>query len=128
MRFQTQVILTAVLAGLCILGDVAAGDEAGSAAAAAQRRPMRMLFVTQSAGFKHGSVTREAQQLSPAERTAYHGDHPVIDELVQSQIDLVQSVEALVFVYPTWWSGLPAVLKGWLERVMVPGVGFRFEG
>jgi hypothetical protein len=31
---------------------------------------------------------------------------------------------ALVFVYPTWWSGLPAILKGWLERVLVPGVGF----
>jgi len=30
-------------------------------------------------------------------------------------------------VYPTWWSGLPAILKGWLERVLVPGVGFRFD-
>ena len=30
-------------------------------------------------------------------------------------------------VYPTWWSGLPAVLKGWLERVMVPGVGFTLD-
>ena len=34
---------------------------------------------------------------------------------------------AIVFVYPTWWSGLPAVLKGWLERVMVPGVGFTLD-
>ena len=25
------------------------------------------------------------------------------------------------------WSGLPAILKGWLERLMVPGVGFRFD-
>ena len=33
----------------------------------------------------------------------------------------------MVFVYPTWWSGLPAILKGWLDRVMVPGVGFRFD-
>jgi putative NADPH-quinone reductase len=39
----------------------------------------------------------------------------------------VSRAEALVFVYPTWWSGLPAILKGWLERVMVPGVGFRFD-
>ena len=35
--------------------------------------------------------------------------------------------EALVFVYPTWWSTMPAILKGWLERVMVPGVGFVFD-
>ena len=35
--------------------------------------------------------------------------------------------EAFVFVYPTWWSTMPAILKGWLERVMVPGVGFVFD-
>lgn len=65
--------------------------------------------------------------MSPEEREAYHGDRPVLDPQVRTQIDLVRSVEALVFVYPTWWSALPAVLKGWLERVMVPGVGFRFD-
>jgi putative NADPH-quinone reductase len=30
----------------------------------------------------------------------------------------------LIFVYPTWWYGLPAMLKGWLERVLLPGVAF----
>ncbi len=65
--------------------------------------------------------------MSPEERAAYHGDQPVLDPLVHTQVDLVRSAEALVFVYPTWWSGLPALLKGWLERVMVPGVGFRFD-
>lgn len=39
----------------------------------------------------------------------------------------MQRAGALVFVYPTWWSGLPAILKGWFERVMVPGVGFVFD-
>lgn len=33
--------------------------------------------------------------------------------------------DALVFVYPTWWYGLPAMLKGWLDRVLLPGVAFR---
>ena len=41
-------------------------------------------------------------------------------------IEMVQESEILVFVYPTWWSGLPAQLKGWLERVLVAGVAFRF--
>jgi NAD(P)H dehydrogenase (quinone) len=58
------------------------------------------------------------------EREAYHGETPIIDPLIAAHAALVQRAEALVFVYPTWWSGLPAVLKGWLERVMVPGVGF----
>jgi len=65
--------------------------------------------------------------MSPEERAAYHGASPVLDPIVDGQIDLVTSVDTIVFVYPTWWSGLPAILKGWLERVMVPGVGFRFD-
>jgi NAD(P)H dehydrogenase (quinone) len=65
--------------------------------------------------------------MSPGERGAYHGDTPIIDPLVQAQADLLQSIDTLVVVYPTWWSGLPAILKGWLERVLVPGVGFRFD-
>ena len=32
--------------------------------------------------------------------------------------------DTLIFVYPTWWYGLPAILKGWLDRVLVPGVAF----
>ena len=32
-----------------------------------------------------------------------------------------------IFVYPTWWMGLPAILKGWLERVLVPGVAFHLD-
>ena len=65
--------------------------------------------------------------MSEEERIAYHGDRPILDPLVQAHADLVRSVDTLVFVYPTWWSGLPAILKGWLERVLVPGVGFRFD-
>lgn len=65
--------------------------------------------------------------MSAAEREAYHGTEPILDPLVRTHAELVTSVDTLVFVYPTWWSGLPAMLKGWLERVMVPGVGFRFD-
>ena len=32
--------------------------------------------------------------------------------------------DTLVFVYPTWWYGPPAMLKGWLDRVMLPDVAF----
>jgi putative NADPH-quinone reductase len=32
--------------------------------------------------------------------------------------------EGLVLVYPTWWYGPPAMLKGWFERVWLPGATF----
>jgi NAD(P)H dehydrogenase (quinone) len=65
--------------------------------------------------------------MSPAERLAYHSDRPLLDPMAERHADIVKRAEALVFVYPTWWSTMPAILKGWLERVMVPGVGFVFD-
>lgn len=32
--------------------------------------------------------------------------------------------DTLIFVYPTWWYGQPAMLKGWLDRVLLPDVAF----
>ena len=65
--------------------------------------------------------------LSADERRAYHGDQPILDPVLATHADLLRTAEALVFVYPTWWSTLPAILKGWLERVMVPGLAFVFD-
>jgi putative NADPH-quinone reductase len=62
--------------------------------------------------------------MSLAEHRAYQDDEPILDPRVAAHAAAVREAEVMVFVYPTWWSGLPAILKGWLERVLVPGVGF----
>jgi putative NADPH-quinone reductase len=41
--------------------------------------------------------------------------------------DRIEAAEGLVFVFPTWCLGPPAILKGFFDRVMVPGVSFRLE-
>ncbi len=66
-------------------------------------------------------------RMSAEERRAYHGATPIVSDDVARHAALVRRAEALVFVYPTWWGGLPAVLKGWLERTLVPGVAFTFD-
>ncbi len=66
-------------------------------------------------------------QMSLEERVGYEGDDPIKDPQVADYAARLKRSDALVFVYPTWWSGQPAVLKGWLERVMVPGVGFYLD-
>jgi NAD(P)H dehydrogenase (quinone) len=66
-------------------------------------------------------------EMSLDERLAYESDDPILDPMVRDHASRVLRADAIVFVYPTWWSGLPAVLKGWLERVMVPGVGFTLD-
>ena len=52
--------------------------------------------------------------------------HPAPDVAVQ--VEALQAAEGLVLVYPTWWYGLPAMLKGWFDRVWQPGVAFTIEG
>jgi putative NADPH-quinone reductase len=53
-------------------------------------------------------------------------DHP--DPMVAGHIEQLRWAEALIFVYPTWWAGLPAILKGWLDRTFLPGVSFTLSG
>jgi putative NADPH-quinone reductase len=65
--------------------------------------------------------------MSADERLAYDTATPILDAQVAVHADLVAAAEALVFVYPTWWAAPPAVLKGWMDRVLVPGVAFTFE-
>lgn len=44
---------------------------------------------------------------------------------VAAELERLARCDALVFVYPTWWYSQPAILKGWLDRVLVPHVCFR---
>ncbi|QBY01571.1 flavodoxin family protein [Rhodophyticola sp. CCM32] len=62
--------------------------------------------------------------LTGAELEAYP-DPARNTQAVQQDIDDLQWCDTMIFIYPTWWHGLPAMLKGWLDRVMVPGVAFR---
>lgn len=52
-------------------------------------------------------------------------DHP--DPTTAAHIQSLSRAEMLVFVYPTWWSGLPAIMKGWLDRTFLPEVAFKLE-
>lgn len=66
--------------------------------------------------------------LSPEEWQAYGTGSPIIDDTVAHHAELVRSSDALIFVYPTWWSSTPAVMKAWIERTLVEGVAFTLEG
>ena len=61
--------------------------------------------------------------LSRAERIGYH-DTPANRAAVQAYVDRLLAAEALVLCFPVWNFGPPAMLKGFLDRVLVPGVAF----
>ncbi|MDR2009527.1 MAG: NAD(P)H-dependent oxidoreductase [Bacteroidales bacterium] len=47
---------------------------------------------------------------------------------IMNEQKFIQWADIICFVYPIWWSGMPAILKGYIERVFVMGYAFSFEG
>ena len=64
--------------------------------------------------------------LGEAERRGYH-DTPENEGPVAPYVERLRAADVLVMVFPVWNFGYPAILKGFLDRVFVPGVSFRLE-
>ncbi|MBL8581823.1 MAG: NAD(P)H-dependent oxidoreductase [Rhizobiaceae bacterium] len=62
-------------------------------------------------------------RLSRAERLGYH-ETPQNIEPVRQYVDRLRWAEALVLCFPVWNYGYPAILKGFFDRVFLPGVSF----
>jgi len=61
--------------------------------------------------------------LSREERIGYH-DVPSNTRPVAAYVERVRRAEALVLCFPVWNFGYPAILKGFFDRVFLPGVSF----
>ncbi|WP_417253796.1 NAD(P)H-dependent oxidoreductase [Celeribacter sp.] len=62
--------------------------------------------------------------LTEIERRGYH-DEPENIEPVRPYVERIQAADAIVMVFPVWNFGYPAILKGFLDRVFLPGVSFK---
>jgi putative NADPH-quinone reductase len=47
-------------------------------------------------------------------------------DLLRAQ-ELIKWADHLVFVYPVWWGAMPALLKGFIDRVFLPGFAFKYR-
>ena len=61
--------------------------------------------------------------LTEDERRAYH-NVGANTATVMPHVERLLRAQGVVFVYPTWWYGMPAMLRGYIDRVWVPGVAF----
>ncbi|WP_374427282.1 NAD(P)H-dependent oxidoreductase [Tabrizicola sp.] len=59
--------------------------------------------------------------LSPEERAGYYTTPAATLETEKRELAEAQVV---ILVFPTWWFGFPAILKGWYDRVWTPGIAF----
>ena len=61
--------------------------------------------------------------LFSAEERRTHRDIGAHESVAEYAAEL-RWCEHIVLVYPTWWSGQPAMLKGWIDRVWVRGIAW----
>jgi NAD(P)H dehydrogenase (quinone) len=48
------------------------------------------------------------------------------DPLVKKHCDELAQADGIVIIHPNWWGQPPAILKGWIDRVIRPGVAYEF--
>ncbi len=67
-----------------------------------------------------------AERFVPELSADEHRTHatPGVAEDLRAHAEDLQWCDTLLFVYPTWWSGQPAMLKGWIDRVWASGVAW----
>ncbi len=50
----------------------------------------------------------------------------LLPEFLQGHCREISQADGLVIVHPNWWGQPPAILKGWVDRVLRPGVAYQF--
>ena len=63
-------------------------------------------------------------RLTRAERLGYHNERGD-EDVVAPYVERLLRADALVLSYPVWNYGFPAILKGFFDRVFLPGVSFK---
>ena len=53
-------------------------------------------------------------------------DDTSLPQLIKEHCEEIAEADGIVIVHPNWWGQPPAILKGWIDRVIRPGVAYEF--
>ncbi|MFJ9413636.1 NAD(P)H-dependent oxidoreductase [Streptomyces sp. NPDC101227] len=73
-------------------------------------------------GFPPVLTADETGTVQSAQSSAYPAESQVALHRAE-----VATLDAMVFVHPNWWGMPPAVLTGWVQRVLAPGVAYKLS-
>ncbi|MCL1897521.1 MAG: NAD(P)H-dependent oxidoreductase [Micrococcales bacterium] len=79
-----------------------------------------------TAGHQVETINLSAEQFDPVLRHGFR-ERMAPDPVIQRSQELITWADHLVLIYPNWWSGIPALLSGWISRVFTPGVAFSYK-
>ncbi|AKB80399.1 azoreductase [Methanosarcina horonobensis HB-1 = JCM 15518] len=50
-----------------------------------------------------------------------------LERVIEEHCNEISKAEGIVIVHPNWWGQPPAILKGWVDRILRPGVAYEFK-
>jgi putative NADPH-quinone reductase len=77
-----------------------------------------------SAGAEVREINLGDLSFDPVLRHGYNEAQALEPDLVEAQ-EAIRWADVLVFAYPNWWGSMPALLKGFVDRVFLPGFAFK---
>jgi putative NADPH-quinone reductase len=66
------------------------------------------------------------EQFDPLLPTAELGKDPALGSAIRQHCHEIAEADGIIIVHPNWWGMPPAILKGWIDRVLRPDVAYRF--
>ncbi|MEI6758417.1 MAG: NAD(P)H-dependent oxidoreductase [Chlorobium sp.] len=79
-----------------------------------------------AAGHEVQRISLGTLSFDPILHNGYATIQPLEPDLLAAQAALIRA-QHIVFVYPVWWGAMPALLKGFIDRVFLPGFAFKFH-
>jgi NAD(P)H dehydrogenase (quinone) len=90
----------------------------------------RVVEILRSRGHIVDDLDLYAEKFDPVmsrEGLRHYVDTSANTREVEDYVRRLRAAEALIFVFPVWFDGLPAILQGYFQRVFVPGVSVRID-
>ena len=66
------------------------------------------------------------ESFDPILRSAEIAKDAPLDDMIRVHCLEIAMAEGIIIIHPNWWGMPPAILKGWVDRVMRPGLAYEF--
>ncbi|PTT04864.1 NADPH:quinone reductase [Flavobacterium sp. HMWF030] len=79
-----------------------------------------------ASGAEVDTITIAELKFNPNLQFGYQKRTELEPDLVESW-QKIQKADHLVWIHPVWWGGLPAITKGFIDRLFLPGMAFQYR-
>lgn len=62
------------------------------------------------------------------EELSVYNQGKALDPLVLKYQEIIRQSHEMIFIFPNWWNTMPAILKGFFDKVLLKDFAFNYEG